>query len=109
MTEYEITVKTGDLKYSGTDANVSIQIIGENAESSPTTLDHFFHNDFEQGTADVFKVKMEDIGDPVLCKFRKYKSPKIASILYFYNEFIFYTNFLQKIFYSKFFYTIFLH
>ena len=47
-------LKTGDREDNGTNADVSIQIIGENNETCPIILDNIWRNDFEEGQTDVF-------------------------------------------------------
>ena len=68
LTKFEISIKTGDRKRSGTDAIVKIQLMGQTQTTSPVTLDVLFRNDFQRGRSDKFIVKMEDIGAPLLCK-----------------------------------------
>lgn len=52
---YEITIWTGDVRGAGTDANVFVQLYGENGK----TEEHMLRNrsdNFEQGQVDKFKV-----------------------------------------------------
>ena len=57
-TNYIITVKTGDKKGAGTDANVGIALINETGESSQELkLDCRWRDDFEKGHIDDFPVK----------------------------------------------------
>ncbi|CAK8694229.1 unnamed protein product [Clavelina lepadiformis] len=64
---YHVTVTTGCMKFAGTDSNVYIAMTGASGDrTSLTKLDNAFHNDFERGSVDKFKVKMEDIGKPVI-------------------------------------------
>ena len=55
---YEITVWTGELKGAGTDANVFIQMYGENGKSEEYPLRNRTDN-FEQGQMDKFKVQIK--------------------------------------------------
>ena len=52
---YEITVWTGELSGAGTDANVFLQMYGENGKSEEYHLRNRTDN-FEQGQMDKFKV-----------------------------------------------------
>ena len=71
--EYIITVKTGDLTNAGTDGEVKIQVIGKSLLwTEPTVLDHAFDNDFEQNQTTRYSVTMKDIGEPIVCKIRKF-------------------------------------
>ncbi|XP_071125882.1 allene oxide synthase-lipoxygenase protein-like isoform X3 [Mytilus edulis] len=55
---YIVLVKTGDKKFSGTDANVSIILYGcKGIKTEEFVLDNFFRNDFESGTIDSFPVE----------------------------------------------------
>jgi hypothetical protein len=65
---YKVVVKTGNTKAAGTDADVKIQLIGEESATKPTKIDNFFRDDFERGKSDKFIIKMKNIGDPLLCK-----------------------------------------
>lgn len=65
---YKVVVKTGNTKAAGTDADVKIQLIGEESSTKPTKIDNFFRDDFERGKVDKFIIKMKNIGDPLLCK-----------------------------------------
>ncbi|XP_060063502.1 polyunsaturated fatty acid 5-lipoxygenase-like [Ylistrum balloti] len=54
---YEISVKTGDKKNAGTDANVEICLHCDDGSKTATyNLDKFFRNDFERGQKDSFSV-----------------------------------------------------
>ena len=68
---YKVVVKTGNTKAAGTDADVKIQLIGEDSSTKPTKIDNFFRDDFERGNSDKFIIKMKNIGTPLLCKLRK--------------------------------------
>lgn len=53
---YEITVKTGDKLHAGTDANVTLQIYGEDGKSEAVQLRNKTDN-FERDAVDKFKVR----------------------------------------------------
>lgn len=55
VTNYEITVITGDLRSGGTNANVFIQIYGDTGKTELITLKSRSNN-FERGTTEIFKV-----------------------------------------------------
>lgn len=55
--DYEVIVKTGDVKGAGTDSNVYIALIDEEGRKSRDIfLDCKWRDDFEKGNTDVFKV-----------------------------------------------------
>ena len=55
--DYEIIVKTGDVKGAGTDANVYCALVSEDGlRSRDLHLDCRWKNDFEKGNVDSFKV-----------------------------------------------------
>ena len=55
--DYEVQVKTGDVKGAGTDANVYLSLISESGiESRAIHLDCKWRDDFEKGNLDSFKV-----------------------------------------------------
>ncbi|KAL3842214.1 hypothetical protein ACJMK2_020253, partial [Sinanodonta woodiana] len=58
---YEITVWTGDVRGGGTDANVFIQLYGEDGKTEECFLRNKTDN-FEQGHEDKFKVEAADVG-----------------------------------------------
>ena len=57
---YEVEVKTGDVRGAGTDANVYIEIYGENGNSGRHILDGPGNN-FERNKTDVFGVEAVDL------------------------------------------------
>nr|XP_039253840.1 allene oxide synthase-lipoxygenase protein-like [Styela clava] len=64
---YTIIVKTGEMKFAGTDANVYFSLTGAGGDkTSRIKLDNTFRDDFERASTDKFKVKLEDIGIPTL-------------------------------------------
>eukprot|EP00112_Aurelia_sp_Birch-Aquarium-sp1_P026556 Seg949.7 transcript_id=Seg949.7/GoldUCD/mRNA.D3Y31 product="Arachidonate 5-lipoxygenase" protein_id=Seg949.7/GoldUCD/D3Y31 len=55
--DYEILVKTGDIKGAGTDANVYIALVDdEGRKSRDILLDCTWRDDFEKGNTDSFKI-----------------------------------------------------
>lgn len=69
--DYEVQVKTGDVKGAGTDANVYLSLISESGiESRAIHLDCKWRDDFEKGNLDSFKVggisKLGPIGKIIL-------------------------------------------
>jgi len=56
MSSYKISVKTGDKKGAGLDANVYIILHGKGTKTDSYNLDTFFKNDFEAGTIDDYSV-----------------------------------------------------
>ena len=56
---YEITVQTGDVMYAGTNAEVFIQMYGENGKTEIITLQSRSNN-FERNTVEIFKVSELD-------------------------------------------------
>ncbi|XP_070565852.1 allene oxide synthase-lipoxygenase protein-like [Ptychodera flava] len=62
MADCRITVKTGDIKGAGTDANVYIILHGDQGQKSDEKrLDMIFRNDFERGSSDTYRVSDIDI------------------------------------------------
>ncbi|XP_023678721.2 lipoxygenase homology domain-containing protein 1 isoform X1 [Paramormyrops kingsleyae] len=61
LTNYEITVITGDLRAGGTNANVFIQIYGDTGKTELITLKSRSNN-FERGTTEIFKIEALDVG-----------------------------------------------
>ena len=61
---YRVTVKTGDVKMAGTDANVFLTIIGDKANTGKQKLANSETNGdpFEQGCTDIFVIESPDIG-----------------------------------------------
>jgi hypothetical protein len=62
MTDYEVKVKTGNVKSGGTDANVYITIHGSKGNSSRLLLDNNANN-FEKGDIDTFPLTLADLGE----------------------------------------------
>ncbi len=61
---YNVSVTTSDKRGAGTDANVFIQLFGENNDSGKQKLETSKNNKnkFERGQTDVFEIKEADIG-----------------------------------------------
>ena len=57
---YEVTVWTSDVRGAGTDANVFLQMYGENGKTEQCNLRNRTDN-FEQGQMDKFKVRVNKI------------------------------------------------
>lgn len=55
-TRYQITVKTGDKRFAGTDANVFIQLAGVKGITKKLKLDDA-KNNFERNMVDSFEVR----------------------------------------------------
>ena len=55
--DFEVTVKTGDVKGAGTDANIYCTFIDEEgSRSRDILLDCLLRNDFEKGNVDTFAI-----------------------------------------------------
>ena len=63
ISSYNIEIKTGNHKNSGTDCRVEMKIIGSKNETSFHELNTPLHNDFERGNIDEFTISDVDIGD----------------------------------------------
>jgi len=62
MSNYRVTVQTGDVRWASTDANVQIQLIGAIADSPLMKLDNSADN-FERGNIDRFDLAtIDDVG-----------------------------------------------
>ena len=61
LIDYRVTVITGDRRGAGTDANVFIQLYGENGSCPETFLDSP-NNNFERNKTDVFSIQSPDLG-----------------------------------------------
>ena len=60
---YYVSVRTGDEKGAGTDANVSITLLGDYGEAGPLALGSDPLCDFEQDQDDQFEVSAPDLGE----------------------------------------------
>ena len=54
---YDVVVKTGDIKYCGTDNQVRIKIVGNKGETKLTRLSHLLKDNFERDQTDEFTLK----------------------------------------------------
>ena len=61
--KYIITVFTGDIKYAGTDDNISIIIVGDRAATKRQYLDTMLYNDFERGDTMEYSFRDREIGN----------------------------------------------
>lgn len=62
LTEYEITVITGDKQGAGTDANVFLTIYGKSGQTEKLSLKSKGKNKFERNSSDLFTVKASCVG-----------------------------------------------
>ena len=62
QTRYTVIVKTGDQKYSGTDCNIKLKIVGSKGETKFKTLDYLCYDDFERGQTDQYTIYDVDVG-----------------------------------------------
>eukprot|EP00050_Salpingoeca_kvevrii_P015164 m.44214 g.44214 ORF g.44214 m.44214 type:complete len:3379 (-) comp6188_c0_seq3:109-10245(-) len=62
---YAVRVKTSDIRFAGTDANIKLALIGSEGETSPILLEHSrTHRDpFERGHLDEFLFEGADVGE----------------------------------------------
>ena len=69
--DFEIIVKTGDVKGAGTDSNVYCKLYDKSRnESHDIKLDCIWRDDFEKGSLDSFPVKnIGHLGRLILCMF----------------------------------------
>ena len=63
---FNVYIKTGDRPKAGTDANVFITLHGEGKQTDETKLDLMFHDDFERGRTDKYKIKNVLVGGDVV-------------------------------------------
>ena len=61
--KYIVTVTTGDIKYAGTDDNISIVIDGDRAATKRQYLDTKLYNDFERGDTMEYSFRDREIGN----------------------------------------------
>lgn len=69
MTVYTIAIRTGKRLGAGTDAAVTVQLIGALGESEPHKLDKWLHDDLKAGAEDVYTIEARDIGDLIALRF----------------------------------------
>ena len=77
--DFEIIVKTGDVKGAGTDSNVYCKLYDKSGnESYDIKIDCIWRDDFEKGSLDSFPVKnIDHLGRPILCMFVPYYKEKM--------------------------------
>ncbi|KXZ51726.1 hypothetical protein GPECTOR_11g173 [Gonium pectorale] len=63
--QYRVAITTSDIRGAGTDANVFIQMFGEEATTGRIKLDNPGKNDFERGNTDVFMFEDKNVGNLV--------------------------------------------
>ncbi|XP_072269601.1 lipoxygenase homology domain-containing protein 1 [Pyxicephalus adspersus] len=61
LINYEVTVTTGNVRGAGTNANVFMQLYGDQGKTEETFL-RSRSNDFERGAVDIFKIEALDVG-----------------------------------------------
>ncbi|XP_058493118.1 lipoxygenase homology domain-containing protein 1 [Solea solea] len=61
LINYEVTVVTGDVMFSGTNARVYIQIYGDKGKTEVIRLESRSNN-YERDTTEIFKINAKDVG-----------------------------------------------
>ncbi|GIL93966.1 hypothetical protein Vretimale_245 [Volvox reticuliferus] len=61
--QYRVSVTTSNIRGAGTDANVFIQMFGDEGETGRIKLDNPGKNDFERGNTDVFLFEDKNVGN----------------------------------------------
>jgi arachidonate 5-lipoxygenase len=67
--EYKITIRTNARFGAGTNAEISVVLVGTRGEREPHRLDKRFHDDFEAGAEEVYALQADDLGDLLLLRF----------------------------------------
>ncbi|AUX42368.1 lipoxygenase [Sorangium cellulosum] len=67
--DYKIVVRTGNRLGAGTDADITVVLVGTRGESGPHRLDRRFHDDFVAGAEDVYDIQADDVGELILLRF----------------------------------------
>src|ERR1700759_3961625 len=67
--DYKITIRTNARFGSGTNAEISVILVGTRGESERHKLDKRFHNDFEAGAEEVYEIKTGDVGELLVLRF----------------------------------------
>lgn len=93
--DFQIKVKTGDVKGAGTDANIYCAFIDEAGNrTSDMKLDCIWKNDFEKGNEDTFSATSSvKIGKNLL----SYKILHLANVMPFVNNLLLGTNLTKSI------------
>eukprot|EP00049_Salpingoeca_infusionum_P008102 m.131391 g.131391 ORF g.131391 m.131391 type:complete len:2461 (+) comp13915_c0_seq1:231-7613(+) len=65
ITSYNVSVFTSDIRYAGTDANVSVCLYGEGGDTGDIALEKSLTNSnkWERGKVDKFKIEAADLGE----------------------------------------------
>ena len=61
--DYSIRITTVTKMFAGPNGEVEIQIFGTHNETEPSFLDNAWHDDFERGKTDSFKIKSIELGE----------------------------------------------
>ncbi|MCE9666399.1 lipoxygenase [Myxococcus stipitatus] len=67
--QYKLIIRTSSRLGAGTDAAISVVLVGTRGESESQPLDKRFHNDFEAGAEDVYSIHASDLGELVSLRF----------------------------------------
>jgi len=62
---YVLTVRTGDRRHAGTDANLTFRLVGEGGHEASTRINTFKPGLFERGSIDLVTLRGMEIGRPV--------------------------------------------
>ena len=83
QTKYKVTVCTGDMWNAGTDAKVSIVVVGNKGSTREHKLDHKWVNDFERKSIDRYTFEDINVGvlEFVIIKMKKTKIDKMFGVL----------------------------
>lgn len=65
LVQYHVTVKTGDIRYAGTDANVYIIFVGTSGKTKKLFMDDS-RNNFERGALEQFEVRIRCLSNSSL-------------------------------------------
>jgi len=82
MIQYKIFIKVSDgYDEGGTDSTVEIQLVGESGKLTEwKILDHWFYNNFEQGSIDKFTTNLLDVGMPCLINIKIKHGEKVDNL-----------------------------
>jgi len=67
--EYTLTIRTSERFGAGTNATISVVVVGTQGESPQHLLDKCLHDDFEAGVEDVYMLQSQDLGELLLLRF----------------------------------------
>ena len=81
--KYKVTVCTGDMWNAGTDAKVSIVVVGNKGSTREQKLDHKWVNDFERKSIDCYTFEDINVGvlEFIIIKMKKTKIEKMFGVL----------------------------